>query len=270
MSTKHMFIVTLLILTSALSAYSAELATFKKPNQIFRVYGHADYFEWKEYDNDDDQLLKESGPLFGFGGSANIRVLTYMKVKGNIDLFGGQVDYDGAIQYADGHTEPHKSHTTYYGGEGNATVGLLIPMGNRVDGGPYGGIGARLWQRQLAGEYGYDEDWTTVYGQAGFDIIVYATPRFNLFADASLRYPFYNNVRYDMSNVNGPDDLEAEPGKEMTLYAETGFSYALFTMSIFYEPLRFKKSDEEHRGYMRYWQPKSEASIVGLKAGMTF
>ena len=39
----------------------------------FRLYGLAEQFEWKESVND-QELLKESGPLFGIGGEFGVRL----------------------------------------------------------------------------------------------------------------------------------------------------------------------------------------------------
>jgi hypothetical protein len=83
--------------------------------------------------------------------------------------------------------------------------------------------------------------------------------------------PFYNRVNYDFSNLGGPDNVEVEPGKAASPYAELGMTIGTFMLAGFYEQMKFEKSNYADVGStLIVWQPESEAAIFGVRAGVTF
>jgi hypothetical protein len=66
-------------------------------------------------------------------------------------------------------------------------------------------------------------------------------------------------------------DVDLEPGKETSYYAEAGVKYMMFKAVIFYEGLRFSESDAEPiGGGFAVLQPESEADIYGINLGWSF
>jgi hypothetical protein len=86
------------------------------------LYGHVENFEWKEFDDDGKQLLKESGPLAGVRGLLDLDTGIGFHLQGMGEVFFGRIDYDGATQAGD----PIDSKTKYSGFL--AEVDLIVPL----------------------------------------------------------------------------------------------------------------------------------------------
>lgn len=234
------------------------------------LYGHVENFEWKEYNDDGSRILKESGPLFGIGGSLDFDTRSGVHMEGLGDAFFGRVDYDGATQSG----EPVTTKTKYAGFLAEANLVIPLNIGPHVTVSPYGGAGGRVWRRELedSGEaLGYVENWSTFYGAAGIRAAARINSKAELYGKAAVKMPFYNRVNYDFSNVGGPDNVDVEPGTKAGPYAELGVTIGSFTLAGFYEELKFEKSDFANIGNdIIVWQPESEATILGVRAGVTF
>ena len=234
------------------------------------LYGHVENFEWKEFDDDGSRILKESGPLFGIGGSLDFDTRKGIHLEGLGDAFFGRVDYDGATQAGD----PLTSETEYAGLLAEANVVVPLNIGPSFTVSPYGGAGGRMWRRELedSGEAsGYVEYWSTFYGTLGIRAAARISAKAELYGKAAVKMPFYNQVSYDFSNIGGPDDVEVEPGKKAGPYAEIGVTIGNFMLAGFYEQMKFDKSDQAEIGDdIIVWQPESEATIFGVRAGVTF
>jgi hypothetical protein len=234
------------------------------------VYGVAQNFQWKEFGEDGARLLKESGPLFGVGASLDIPFSFGPHLECSGDLLYGVVDYDGQRQ--DG--VPAKTDTEYSWLRGEANLSLPLRCGNVPSVKPFAGIGGQFWNRNLEdtdNSSGYEEGWGTVYAQIGMGAAVPLRPSFTVFGSAAFRQPLANSVIYDFSRFGGDSAVEVEPGRKPTLRAEAGFTAGVFRLTAYYEQLRFSQSDLEYAGDDVFvLQPKSEADILGLTAGLTF
>jgi hypothetical protein len=127
--------VTCIIITFSAAAYGSN---------EFDVYLKGESFTWKEFDDRGDQLLKESGPVFGVGGSAKWDIKSlFIKLKG--ELFGGTVNYDGQTQSG----LPVETDTDYLGGviEGNLGWKFIIAESSSIE--PFIGPAARYWDRRI-------------------------------------------------------------------------------------------------------------------------
>lgn len=241
-----------------------------------RVYAHLEAFEWKEF-LQDEELLKETGPLFGIGGEMELRLNKRLLLGLNGEFFTGEVDYDGVIQELDGTLTPAQSTTTYVGFEGGAKLGAPLAVGPQVVLKPWAGLGLRTWERTLdssfdsryIGDHGYIEDWFTSHGLLGATVEITVSPKAMIFATAELRLPVWTAQNIDLSNVGGPDDVELEPKARPSLFAEAGVRYKKLFISAFVETQDFDESDFDDK-YGEFLQPESEARIAGARAGLWF
>jgi len=237
-----------------------------------RLYGLVESFDWRETVKG-QELVKETGPLFGLGGDVGLGITETVWIEFNGEFFLGDVDYDGFLQGPQGLT-PAKSKTSYVGVKGSADLALKIPITQDVYVKPYAGIGVRAWRRDLdkslsdseVGEYGYTETWASVYGLLGVGAGVRLHQDCEIFGNFAVKLPVYNQERVDLSANGGPSDIELKPGKEVSICAEGGLNYKWLTASVFAETLKFSQSDVVDGGY----QPDSKATIVGAKLGLHF
>jgi len=90
-----------------------------------------------------------------------------------------------------------------------------------------------------------------------------------LFLRVEVRLPIDNSETADLSNLNGPSDIELEPGKRTSFYAEGGANVQWFSASAFVETLAFSQSPLDER-YQSALQPDTEATMIGAKIGIQF
>jgi len=86
------------------------------------------------------------------------------------------------------------------------------------------------------------------------------TDEANIYAEGGVKIPLYNENRVDLF------DVTLEPGKEEAYFAEIGLKVKLLKAAVFYEGLRFSRSDPEG-GFL---QPESKGDIFGVKVGASF
>ena len=233
-----------------------------------------EYYQWKESAGG-EQLLKESGPLEGIWGEADLHLVKGLWLEFQPLLYGGEVNYSG--QLMDG--TPVKSTTSYVGFQGNLDLAYRIPVAQHAYIKPFIGVGGRVWDRSLdksffqseVGANGYDEYWQTVYGIIGLGGNGYLTKRLELFGRAGIYLPVWNEINADLSANGGPSNLQLTPGKNPYFAAELGANYEWFTASLFVETLKFSQSatvnvDPTTLAY----QPDSTAVMAGVKLGAHF
>jgi len=247
-------------------------------NKVFtvRFYGLAEQFEWKEtYQG--QQLLKESGPLFGAGGDLGANMAGPFWIEGRGELFLGTVDYDGVLMSEKGELTPYKTTTEYVGLKIDGDVACKLPLSPSLHVRPFAGIGAKTWVRTLdtglsdryMGEYGYSESWTTVYAIVGCGGGIMIGRTSELSARLEARLPFSNSEVVDLTNQGGPSDLELKPGKQASYYAEATLTVSHLTASLFVETLNFSESPPDSREAV-FFQPESKSTMVGGKLGLAF
>lgn len=252
--------------------------------QEFDVFGTAQSFTWREFDDSGSQLLRESGLLVGAGVIFTLREEGSRRratLKG--DVFGGQVDYVGQVNIT--HV-PVTSDSVYFGFQGQGDMGWGIRTGERTELIPFGGAGVRWWVRSIDDSTdalgnpvsGTEEFWSSYYLRLGLrgevrlpkkkeakqDATKAAKDKTTLFAEVAARLPVYNE-----NNV--PDaDVILNPRMAPSLCAEIGVRGERLRIRAYYEGLRFKKSSGENSGPFTIWQPESEADIYGLSVGAAF
>jgi len=248
---------------------------FYNPQPVYagiekNLYFVAESFTWKEFLGN-ETLLKESGPLYGFGFSGKVGgdisqpLAFHYKVEG----FIGYINYDGQTQTG----IPITSDTRYFGFKTELGGGWNIFAGESgFSFEPFAGLGHRWWLRDITDSSsgigsGYEEVWRSYYGRLGIRGEKESSDRFKIFIEAAVIIPFYTENRVYLNDFS-LEDVKVEPGNETSFWAEAGLKFKKFRLSVFYEGLRFSESDKV--GPFRIFQPESEADIFGANIGFTF
>jgi hypothetical protein len=240
------------------------------------VYGQVQSFTWKEFDNG-ERLLEESGPLYAIGYTGKLLFSDIVTLKPRVEVFGGEVDYDGqACNVLTGECFPVESDTYYLGFKTEVDVGLRFMASEKVSVEPIAGLGYRWWQREIEDTdraRGATEIWRVSYWRLGLRGDYRPNENLKTFAEATVKLPISNKeTAEDVGCFLGScQDVDLEPGKETSYYAEAGVKYMMFKAVIFYEGLRFSESDAEPiGGGFAVLQPESEADIYGINLGWSF
>lgn len=235
-------------------------------------------FTWKEFGDDGSRLLKESGTLFAIDFSYWREFQDHMTVKPAAQLFSGTVDYEGHTQSG----IPANTEVDYFGIKLQGDVGYLARMGSfSLE--PFGGIAFRTWSRDINDSttifgspvIGYTEWWTMFYGRVGARANLDFSKTFSMFAEAGLKLPIDTTNYIDDRNV-AYNSITLHPKSKITFFAEAGIKAKMFTISAYYDRMRFKQSDvvfefDPFLGeVVGFLQPKSESDIIGLKFGLLF
>jgi hypothetical protein len=117
------------------------------------------------------------------------------------------------------------------------------------------------------------EKWLSVYAPLGLRVSHVLGNGLSMFAEGGVKLPIYNENRADLSELYGVK-VKIKPGRKASGFAEAGLKWQMLRASLFYEGLRFSKSDSVRKtvdgGTLIVWQPESEADIFGAKVGWTF
>ncbi len=234
------------------------------------LYFTAKSFTWKEFLSN-ETLLKESGPLYGFGfsgkvgGSISRPIAFHYKIEG----FTGYIDYDGQTQ----ERIPITTDTRYIGLKTEIGGGWKIFAGQSgFSFEPIAGFGYRWWLRDITDSSsgigsGYEEMWRSYYGRLGIRGEKISSDEFKIFIEAAAIIPLYNENKVYLSDF-GLGTVTVEPGNKNSLWVEVGMKSKKLSVSVFYEGLRFSESDNV--GHFQFFQPESEADIYGVNIGFTF
>ncbi len=233
------------------------------------VYVLIESFTWKEYDDNGSRLLRESGPLFGVGASfKSVAPGGPAAFTARGEFYGGITDYDGQTQSG----TPVTTETEYVGYKVEGTLGLRLFSAGELRFEPFAGLGYRWWLRDIqdtANSVGYEERWWSIYGRIGIRGDRAFSPRERFFATAGVILPFYSENKADLSAF-GFGDISLEPEGSPSFFAEAGYGRDTLKVGIFYEGLRFSKSDPVTSGNYIFWQPESEADTLGINLYFTF
>lgn len=252
-----------------LAALAANARTDPYPVTV-DVYGKLGRFSWEETLNS-SRLLQESGVLYIVGGRLKLKPPVPVWCEGIAECFGGNVNYDGALQDVhDGSLTPFLSETRYVGALMGFNLGLEQAVSQDARISPYAGLGARLWRRSLGegSPYGYDEDWTAVHGALGCLADARLGKSFLLYARAEFRLALATNVRVSLAIPGGTRAIDVEPGKDTSAYLESGVELRRVLIAAYYETYRFDESPQDAR--TKLFQPRSTGDQIGIKAGLTF
>jgi hypothetical protein len=238
------------------------------------IYVAFDSFVWKEFDDDGSRLLKESGTLAGVGFSYQKEFSNHMILNPKVEFFGGNVDYDGSTQSG----VPVTTTVNYFGAKLEGDLGRKFRMTEPFFLEPFGGLGFRAWFRDIhdatmqdgSTASGYTEEWITLHARLGLRGGMDISQSTRFFVEGGVKLPLYNvNTAYLSSKGLGPD-ITLHPGLQSSLFVEAGMRINHFIGSVFYDGLRFSRSDNVAVSGGFVFQPRSTADIVGLKLGVAF
>lgn len=260
-----------ILLVSALPAADA--------SQGGGLYLQVKGFNWKEYDGS-DQLLEETGPLFGLGLRLDPNPVK-LSAQGRIEAYFGQVDYDG--QTFDG--VPVEDETAYVGviGDLDASLPAWVDATKSRSILLFAGGGAHTWQRDLGQEnedLGYTEEWIMLYARAGGGFYLSETGTVKAFVAAGVKVPVYTSNSVTVDDGFDSQDVTLEPKGQPGPFVEAGWRWKKYFVNAFYEYIQMDESDPETidvtipglAGTVPFtlFQPESDVHTFGVNAGLYF
>ena len=267
-------------LAALLAALPAGAAEFGGVRELY-IYPAVQFFSWQEYGSG-PRLLREQGPQFGVGAAVALDLLKTEQsgsftFRGKGDFFGGVVEYNGQTFSNDPAMDgrPVKTDVTYLGMNTQVDIGWRFPVG-KLSLEPFAGLGFSWWLRDLHDSTStrsdngnlfsvsaYTEFWTVFAGRFGGRLRVDLNDDWQIFCVGGAKFPFSVENTIDVASIG---DVTLKPKGEWSAFGELGFRYRRFRPSVYYEGLRLAASPAVYG----YYQPRSEADIVGLSFGILF
>jgi len=229
---------------------------------------------WEEF-TAGSSLLTETGARAFVGLEAHsfnrqaAGVLYSVAFKG----YAGDVDYDGSTW--DG--TPASTTTEYRGYTLEALGGYrFVPEGDYPNLDLYVGLGRDTWSRNLkstAIALGYEERYTLVYGKLGVGLHAPLTAKTSGYLRLGGKYPLYTHERI------AAFDVELEPGRQLSPFAELGAAYRLgadrrLNVTLSWDTYRLSESAAALANIggtlVPVVQPESTLDLIGLKFGYSF
>ncbi len=262
-------IIALSILTIACSIipFSRPAIAYNGTEVHLDTYFNVESLSWKEFDNSGDQLLKESGPIFAVGYSVKLDIKP-ITLKSKAELFGGRINYDGQTT---GSSAPASKETDsdYLGVKIEVDSGWKFIINEKFSLEPFAGLGVRRWKRDIEStesSIGQEETWRSIYTRIGVRGDRIYPDNLKSFFELGVNIPFDNENEFE-----GPGyTATVEPGNKASFFAEAGLKWRLFKTTIFYEGMKFSKSNTVTVNNVQVWQPKSKADIFGINIGVSF
>ena len=223
-------------------------------------YTRVDYFHWNER-LDGADFVNENGPLLTVG---YVRRLGRERFR--VELFGGNVHYDGGGVFDDGSSEPLSSTTKYLGVRGEYDLLFdpdWLPRWSFLL-----GIGTRFWIRDLKDDVtalgspveGYQETWWTIYPYLGLESRRRPEAGFELFASGRIGF---TPVTYERASLF---EVTLYPKTGLTGQVEVGLRSRRVHLSGYFEGMSWGESPVVRDTL----QPRSRMFTVGLKSGVSF
>jgi len=264
-----------------MAAFPAFAAGEEKISEFY-VAPTFSYFTWKEHGPLGEQLVKETGPLFGVSSGVRSTLLRSasgqtLTLSGKLDVYGGVVNYEGHTQAPS--FLPVSTDVNYFGTRLGCDVGWGIPVsGSTVE--PFAGFGYRFWLRDLnstttfdgrgalipvAGTTEYWQDFSTRLGIRWYNIPI--TTEWLLFAEGGATFPLYAGNTIDL---NGFGNVTVEPQGQWSAFAEAGVRYQRLRLAVTFEEQRYSQSPAVFVGPYYVYQPASTGEYLGFSVGYCF
>lgn len=267
---------TLIVSFVMLCSYSTVSTAAARESNIYVAINN---FVWEEFDESGSRLLKESGILVGPGFSYWREFeRSRITIKPTAELFFGTVDYNGQACDNFGNCQPATTQVDYFGFKIEGEVGRRFGSPEAIYIEPFAGLGFRYWIRDInngttangSPTAGYTEGWQTFNVRLGMRAGKNFTARKEAFAQAGVKIPIYNENTAYLNSAGLGSDITMNPGRKASFFAEAGMKINRFKGSVFYDSLRFSKSDVVSDNGFIYWQPESSMDSYGFKLGWTF
>lgn len=257
-----------------LALSSGAVLAYGTNSPLVEIYGQAASFNWKEFDGG-DELLDESGPLFGVGVRLHpdpLRVSLALRAEG----YAGDVDYDGETFGG----EPVEDTTEYVGARGEVALAAPVWIASARDVSLQflAGIGGEQWQRDLGTddpETEYTEEWYTIDARIGAALCFLKDGLQQGRIQVSAVLPFAAENHVDVETGTGTEGLDLEPEGQPGLCVEGSWRWGRWIATLFYAYQKYDKSDEERVEIeagpvvlpIDFFQPESERQLLGLNVG---
>jgi len=240
-----LMVVFVMLVSSGISGAASGQAPEQKKHDQKKIDRRFDWgisiqdYKWSEYLENGSKLLEETGLLYtlafdfeSLGKYAGWR--KYVGWRSGVNLFLGQVDYDGQTWSK----LPVKTDVLYIGTKMylDAVPTYRFDFGLRVKG--FAGIGGRWWLRDL--------DDTKTFTEVGVKIPITARNNANLY-------------------VKGASRARLEPEQDISAFGDIGIRWKELAVKFSYNSLRFDRSDKVTAGTLELYQPKSKADIYSLE-----
>lgn len=224
-------------------------------------YTRIDWFHWAEQIDGFD-FVTESGALYTVGYERKVGPERF-----RVELFGGDMGYDGYGQFDNGDLEPLSSTTHYLGARGEIEY-LYAPELWEDRANFVFGLGSRVWIRDLTGGigdygtpiWGYQEAWWTIYPYLGLEARRPLGGSWLLYSQARIGATAFT---YSYASIA---DEPVWPRCGITSQVEVGLRGKHFFLSGECEVMTWSESSVVEGLY----QPNSQMVTVGGRCGLHF
>jgi hypothetical protein len=233
------------------------------------VYLKSGWFTWDEKLNG-DSFIKEKGFMHG-AGIANRDKVSALSVAELIEVWGGNLDYDGHDLT---NTTELKSDTSYLGTKEELALGFKLAAVETLSFEPFLAVGHKFWIRTRS-----SEDWNSFYAKAGVSG-EWKTAAGTLFVKGGALVPIYTRTHVSLSDA-GFTDVVTEPKSQLSGFAEGGIKMGAFAVSLEYEEMAFGESAKVATSRVNAakgvvvqnnmaFQPESRSDLFSLKLAYSF
>lgn len=245
----------ILLSTAILSIGSSVCMASGNNTETVEVSGKDVHFNYSESIGD-----SERGWLKGYHLSYKSQdkdTKAYWKVS--YDHSHGNTVYDGALSNG----TPYKGTTTNTVSDTEVTYG--VPINEKATQYVYAGIGTHKWDRNMLGQYGYDEQYSWDYLPVGYRYEYTAGNKVHGAIDASVQFMF--NGKMDSSDIGGEFTLGNQPGFKI----EAPITYQMSSkFGVVLTPWFQYSSIGESNVVMGYYEPHSMNHQYGVDLGLSY
>ncbi len=223
-------------------------------------------YKWKEYADDGNKLLEETGNLYGLTCDFE-STKKNLGWRSGINLFLGEVDYNGRTW-----TDIPVTTDVLYAG---TKLFIDAVPGYRFDSGlwlkSFAGLGGEFWLRDLddtktpGGDpvNGGREWWGCIYGRMGLGAEYPVAEEVVIFAEGGIKLPIYARNEVDFY-VSGSSSAGLEPEQDFSGFGHIGLRWKQWGAKVSYDSLRFDRSDAVSSGLFNLYQPESQADVYSV------
>jgi hypothetical protein len=232
-------------------------------------YFALDGYRWKEFGDTGDELLTESGLLFGLGLRPKVSFGSSMRffLDAEFEYWFGSVDYEGFIQGQNGVRTPYTTTTVYGGIDFSLKAGYKFPVAKSFDLTPAAGFGYQYWNRNLdnGGKNGYDEQYSVFLLDLGVTGLYQFSRPSQGYLTLLLEMPVSISESIDLASrgQGGPANISLSPGTSPAFQIRLGGSFYNVFVEGFFRTWLLTKSNEDQG----YHQPESTQKKFGVRLG---
>lgn len=221
----------------------------------WRVGIGVERYDWKE--DISPIRVKETGPL-----ASVFAEYTQRKESGLVGayrgrMYGGQVDYDGALLFPP--NTPVEGKTRINGMTHEGQLRYRSDMRGRRSVDLVAGVGVDIWNRELTAVQ--KEHYVIGFARLGIETEARGE---GWMAGIGMKFPFYTHENAYLTDFGAPENPPLKPGKEISPYLHVGYQFAQpVSLVLYVDSFRFSESTAVTS--MGFYQPASTQYRVGAK-----